>query len=259
MTHIDAVILGIVEGITEFLPISSTFHLELVTRMLGIVETDFVKSVLLIMQLGAIASLFFVFPRKFMLSWKLLCRVCIGFIPTGIIGFLLYKIIKQFFFGNMLLSICVFILGGVLFLFLESTKRKRLSVSHIKKIEDISIKEWLYIGIVQAFAAIPGVSRSGAIISWGLFRGIPREVIIESAFLLAVPTMLVASLYDVHKNGITFSGSDWSVVLTTLIVSFVSAFIVSKWLLSYISKHDFKIFGWYRIILGIILLVFFFI
>lgn len=259
MTIIQAIILGIVEGVTEFLPISSTFHLELVTHMLGIIETDFVKSVLLIMQLGAIASLFFAFPRKFMLSWKLLCRVCIGFIPTGIIGFLLYKIIKQFFFGNMLLSICVFILGGVLFLFLENTQRKIGSVSHIKKIEDISIKEWLYIGIVQAFAAIPGVSRSGAIISWGLFRGIPREVIVESAFLLAVPTMLVASLYDVYKNGITFSGNNWSIVVITLLVSFASAFVVSKWLLQYVSKHDFRIFGWYRIIFGVILLVLFFI
>ena len=258
MEMIHAVFLGFVEGITEFLPISSTAHLEITSQILKLSQTEFLKTFIIAIQLGAIAALLFVFPKRIFVTPKLWIKVAAGFIPTGIIGFILYKVIKNYFLGNMLLLAVMLVIGGLLFILLESTFMKKKRAMKPWTLDSLPIGEWVKLGIVQSLAVIPGVSRSGAIVSYGLARGIEREVIVESAFLLAFPTMFAATVYDIYKNGFSITSDQWIFVGVASLVAFISAFVAAKWLLRYVAKHDFTVFGWYRIILGLILIFWFY-
>lgn len=254
MDIVHASILGLVEGITEFLPISSTAHLEITSQILKLPQTEFLKTFTIAIQLGAIAALLFVFPKRIFVTPKLWVRVLSGFIPTGIIGFILYKIIKKYFLGNIVLVAIMLVFGGLLFLLLESTLMKKKRMVKPWTLDSLPIGEWVKLGVVQSLAVVPGVSRSGAIISYGLARGIERAVIVESAFLLAFPTMFAATVYDIYKNGFSFTSDQWVLVGVASLVAFISAFIAAKWLLQYVAKHDFTIFAWYRILLGFVLI-----
>lgn len=260
MNFIHVVILGIVEGITEFLPISSTAHLEFVSHILRIAQTDFVKSFIIAIQLGAILAVVIVYWRKLFQSFKAWKNIIIGFIPTGIIGFILYKLIKQFLIGNVWIAAVVLIIGGIIILVFEKSFAKKSRDSYsIRSIEDLSIVEMLKLGVIQAIAVVPGVSRSGALIIGGMGMGIPRPVIIETAFLLAIPTMAAATGYDLLKTGISFSGHERAMILVGALVSCVVGYMAVKWLIGFVTKSDFKIFGWYRIIAGIAFLIIFFV
>jgi len=257
MSIIHIIILGIVEGITEFLPISSTAHLEITQQLLAIPTTDFIKSFNIAIQLGAIMAVILLYAKKILSSSKYFINICIAFIPTGVIGLFLYKVIKSFLLGNIILASCMLLIGGVIIIIFEAREKKNPKVISSKTIELLSIRELLILGAVQALAVVPGVSRSGAVIIGGRILGLSNVVITEFSFLLAIPTMLAATLYDLVKSGFSFSVNDWETIGLGFIVSFITAILVVKWLIKYVQNHSFAVFGWYRIALGATLLIFF--
>lgn len=256
MSIIHIIILSIVEGITEFLPISSTAHIDIVRVLLGIQSTDFIKSFEIIIQLGAICAVVVLYWKKVFKSFVYIRNVIIAFIPTGIMGFLLYKIIKTFLISNTIISAVMLILGGIIIIIFERKYTKEINSQEIS-IENLPIKKLLALGVAQSFAVVPGVSRSGAVIIGGRALGLPKNLITEFSFVLAVPTMLAAVLYDILKSGLSFSGSEWGDIALGFVLSFIVALILIKWLLSYIKRHSFENFGWYRIVIGAIIIIFF--
>ncbi len=249
MNIIDVVILSIIEGVTEFLPISSTGHLILASKLLEIEQDSFLTSFQIIIQLGAILAVLFLFWRKF-LDVKLLAKLFIAFLPTGIFGLLLYKFIKNLFHPNTVAY--MLIIGGILFIVLELfLKDKKTKVNSI---ESISYKNAFFIGCFQCLAMIPGTSRSGATIFGGLLLKLDRKVATEFSFLLAVPTMFIASGYDIYKNIDTFSTQNISFILFGMVSTFIFAIFAIKILLKFISNFSYISFGIYRIIVGIIFL-----
>jgi undecaprenyl-diphosphatase len=252
MTTLHAIILGIIEGIAEFLPISSTGHLILVSHIMGIPNTDALKSFEIAIQLGAILAVFLIYFKKF-IDIEILKKLFVAFLPTGVLGFTLYKLIKGYLIGNPYIVVATLFIGGVVMLIVESWyKKNSKEKTGLRSIKDLSYSDVIKLGLFQSIAMIPGVSRSGSTIIGGLAMGIPRSLLAEFTFLLAVPTMAVATLYDILKNYEIFSKNDISAIAVGFTTSFVVAMFVVKWLLSYIKKHDFTIFAWYRIALSIV-------
>ena len=257
MTIVHSVILGIVEGVTEFLPISSTAHMDLTRFLMGMPADSFIKSFEIIIQLGAILAVFILYFKKIFSSWRYFLNIVIAFIPTGIIGFLLYKIIKSFLLGNVSIEIGALLIGGIIILLFETHIEKNgIQNTEQNRVEDLTIKQLLILGTTQALAVIPGVSRSGAVIVCGRALKLNRKLIVEFSFLLAIPTMFSATLYDIYKSGLALKGSQWGIIGIGFIVSFIIALIVIKWLLNYIRRHDFNIFGWYRILIAVLMILF---
>ncbi|MBI3337128.1 MAG: undecaprenyl-diphosphate phosphatase [Candidatus Staskawiczbacteria bacterium] len=267
MTIVQALILGIIEGITEFLPISSTGHLILTSKLLGVADSDFTKSFEIAIQFGAILSVVVLFKNfyKNKDNWK---KVFTAFIPTAIIGFLLYRIIKEFLLSNALIVVWSLFLGGIALIVFELWY-KRIPFGSAQgetaiAVSDISYKKSFLTGVFQSLAIIPGVSRSGATIIGGLFMGISRQAIVEFSFLLAVPTMAAATGYDLFKSAGSFfpplGGTPPEAVafnpFLLLAVGFFTSFFVAmlsiKWLLYFIKNHTFIFFGVYRIIAALI-------
>ena len=247
MSILHSIILGIVEGITEFLPISSTAHLILTSNMLQIEESDFLKSFEIIIQTGAILAVI-VFYFKKLLDLQVIKRLIVGFIPTGIIGLTVYKIVKEYFLGNTTIVLSSLVIGGVIMILMEKFYFK----SHVTKeidVRNISYSKCLMIGLFQAIAVVPGVSRSAATIIGGMALGISRKTIVEFSFLLAVPTIMAASILDIYKNFGSFQSEDFSALSIGFLASFISAIFAIKFLIAYVRKHDFVMFGVYRIAL----------
>jgi undecaprenyl-diphosphatase len=255
MTWLHVLILGAIEGFTEFLPISSTAHLVLATKVLGIIETDFVKSFIIAIQLGAILGIVVLYFKRFLTDWQTNKKIIVAFIPTAVIGFVLYKLIKGFFLGNYFGIALTLLLGGIALIWFEKT-RKELPLDE-PGIEAITYKQAFIIGCAQSLAVIPGVSRAGATIVGGMLLGISRRTIVEFSFLLAVPTMIASTGYDLLKTGAAFSGNEWQLLLGGSIASFIFAIVGIKFLLSYVQKKSFVGFGWYRILAGALFLLFF--
>lgn len=259
MTIIDAVILGIVEGITEFLPISSTAHLILTTKFLKITQNDFIKVFEVFIQSGAILSVIFIYFSFIKKNFWLLKYLLISFLPTALVGFLFHKIIKNVFFELIYLIVFSLFFVGLLFIILEkflfNKKRKFLFL------KDINFLKAFLIGIVQSLAVIPGVSRSGAVILGMMVMGFNRKDAALYSFLLAVPTIFSASFYDLYKQReLFFNNLNYFYLLFLgFFVSFVFAYISVKWLIDYLKKNDLVIFGIYRILLAIIILIILFI
>lgn len=247
-----AIILGIVEGISEFLPISSTAHLILTSDILKIEETDFLKSFEIIIQSGAIFAVIVYYFKK-LLDFEVIKRLIVGFIPTGIIGLSVYKIVKEYFLGNISVVLCSLIIGGILMILIEKFYFKKIKIEDCD-VKNISYVKCLLIGLFQSIAVIPGVSRSAATIIGGMALGISRKTIVEFSFLLAVPTIMAASILDFYKNFDIFRAEDFSVLGIGFIASFISAIFAIKFLLSYVRRHDFTMFGIYRIALVIFFL-----
>jgi undecaprenyl-diphosphatase len=259
MTILHSFILGLLEGVAEFLPISSTGHLILASYLLHIPDTDSLKSFEIAIQLGAIGAVFLLYWKKFFNINNLL-KLFVAFLPTGILGLTLYKLIKSYLLGNTLIVVLSLFIGGVLMLLVENWYSKKNIQASLKELslEDISYTQAIKLGLFQSIAMIPGVSRSGATIVGGLLLGVPRALLAEFTFLLAVPTMAAATGYDILKNYSLFSKSDISNIEVGTFVAFVTALFVVKWLLSYIKKHDFRIFAYYRIVLSIVFAILFF-
>ena len=247
MDILNAVIFGIVEGITEFLPVSSTGHLVLTARILGMSQTNFLKSFEIVIQFGAIMSVVFLYWKQLIVNFEVLKRIIMAFIPTAILGFVFYKIIKKFLLGNNEVVLWSLFLGGIFLIVFELLHREKEEV--IEEISRISYKNSVLIGIFQSIAMIPGVSRSAATIIGGLALGLRRKTIVEFSFLLAIPTMLAATCLDLIKNTSTFSSDQFIFLLIGFLASFIMALIGIKFLLHFIRNHNFIIFGIYRIVL----------
>jgi undecaprenyl-diphosphatase len=257
MNIIHAIILGAVEGITEFLPISSTGHMILASKLLGLQPTDFLKTFEIFIQLGAILAVVALYFKRLITSMDTIKKVVIAFIPTAIIGLIFHDFVKKYLLASSLVVSISLIVGGVLIIWFERWNDKRKIGVSIKQNEniDISYLQAFKIGLYQSIAMIPGVSRSAATIIGGQISGVHRVTIVEFSFFLAIPTMFAASVLDLYK-GIGDIGSN-EVML--LIVGFVTAFIVAiiaiKGFLSYIQKHNFVGFAVYRIIIGVLFLI----
>ena len=222
MTLMQAIILGIVEGITEFLPISSTGHLILTSRLLGLSQTDFQKSFEIAIQLGAIASVIVLYWRRF-LELAVVSRVLVAFLPTGLIGFALYRIVKTYLFDSDVVVLWALGLGGVALIVFELLHRE--GDDAVADVSSISYAKAFLIGVFQSLSMVPGVSRAGATILGGLFLGLSRTTIVEFSFLLAVPTMLAATGYDLFRNASSFAPEQFGVLAAGLIASFVVALL----------------------------------
>jgi len=253
ISYFQSVIYGVVEGITEFLPVSSTGHLILTSKILHIGQSDFVKSFEIAIQLGAILSVIVLYYKNIFSNWKIIKKVIIAFIPTAILGFLLYKIVKKYLLGNTEVVLWSLLIGGIVIILFELFLKEQ--ESHKEKIEDFSLVECLTLGLFQSIAMIPGVSRSAATIIGGLTLGLKRKTIVEFSFLLAVPTMLAATGYDIIKNSGSFLSNQLEVMTLGFTVSFVVAIFSIKFLINFIQKHTFISFGIYRIILALIFLL----
>jgi undecaprenyl-diphosphatase len=247
MTYLDAIILGIIEGVTEFLPVSSTGHLILVSYLLGIPDSDFLKSFEIIIQLGAIGAVVFLYWRSFCslsVIWRLLC----SFIPTAVIGFTLYSVVKGYLLGNPMIVVIALAVGGVVLILFEYFHKENETLE--QSITDITYTQAFYIGLFQSLALVPGVSRSAATIIGGLSLGLKRITIIEYSFLLAVPTMAAATGYDILKNYHLFSAETIPLLALGFLTAFLVALVVMKFLLKYLKQHSFVAFGVYRIVVA---------
>lgn len=248
MDLLRAFILGVVEGLTEFLPVSSTGHLILASKLLGVSQDSFTKSFEIAIQLGAILAVVYLYFERLTTDFEALKRVIIAFIPTGLIGFLLYKVVKNFLLGNDMVVVASLILGGLVLLFID---RVMVGFVKIDDVKNLSYVKAMVIGLFQSIAMIPGVSRSASTIIGGMFVGLTRKSATEFSFLLAIPTMVTATFYDLYKSAGSFSLSNWQALIVGFVTSFVTAFFAVKWFISYVSNNNFVPFGVYRIILGI--------
>mgnify|MGYP000405294863 FL=1 len=254
MTIIDAIILGFVEGLTEFLPISSTGHLIVISSFLGLEQTNAHKTFEVAIQLGSILAVLFLFAKRLLVDKMLWVKIIIAFLPTAIFGFLFYKTIKSLF-GMESVAIML-IIGGFIFLIVEYFRRNH-DDSKDKTIDELSIKEALTIGLFQSLSMVPGTSRSGATMIGGLFAGLSRKSAAEFSFLLAIPTMFVATFYDLYKNRNEMIIDDYSLLAVGFVTAFVVAFFTVKAVMNFLTTHTFIVFGIYRIIFGILLLIIF--
>lgn len=253
MNLINVLILSVVEGITEFLPISSTGHLILASKILGIAETDFVKTFEIVIQLGAIMAIVVLYTKKF-LNINMLKKLFVAFLPTAIVGFTLYPVIKGFLLGSSSVTLNALFFGGVALIGIEwFLKRKR---NETRNPGNITYRQALLIGTFQSLSIIPGVSRAAATIIGGLTSGLDRQTATEFSFLLAVPTMIAASALDIYKSREVIAQGGYLTLLTGTVLSFIFAMLAVKFLLNFIKKHDFTAFGIYRIILAILFWIF---
>jgi undecaprenyl-diphosphatase len=253
MVLAQAIVMAIVEGVTEFLPISSTGHLILTAKLMAIPQTEFVKSFEIVIQLGAIAAVLIMYARKVLAKLGLVKPILIAFIPTGVLGLIFYKIVKTYLLGNSGVVVWALLLGGIFMIWYE---RKIKNTEGKLKIEDLDYKKSLKIGLIQSVSMIPGVSRAMATIFGGMGAGLSREEATEFSFLLAIPTMAAATGLDLLKSGWTFTPSEWWLLISGFMGAFISAWVVVRWLVGYVQKHDFTSFGIYRIILALAFLIF---
>ena len=259
MNIFHAVILGVVEGITEFLPISSTFHLIFTSRLLGVGQNDFTKLFEVFIQSGAILSVALLYITDVVKSKELIKKVIISFIPTALTGFILYKFIKNTLFENQILMIGIFAAVGVVFILVETMiRKKRMQLK--KETQDISYKEALLIGLIQSLAIIPGVSRAGAVIISMILLKYRREEAAYYSFLLSIPTIFAASFFDLYKmrHLVSNYSNNWILLAVGFITAFVSSYFVVIWLIDYLKKNSLTNFGYYRFAVAIILLLTFF-
>ncbi|OCR95510.1 UDP pyrophosphate phosphatase [Campylobacter fetus subsp. testudinum] len=257
MDFLNAIILGIVEGLTEFLPVSSTGHMILSAKLLGLEQTSVLKCFEVVIQLGSILAVVFMFFDRLKEDFNLWIKLMVGFVPTAIIGFLAYKHIKALFEPSTVAY--MLIIGGIVFIVVELWHKKINYEGDTKTLHEVSFKQAFIIGLSQCFAMVPGTSRSGSTIITGLLCGLSREVAARFSFLLAIPTMFAATAYDTYKNVDIFVqnvNAMWMFLLGGFI-AFVVAFVVIKLFLKFVSKFSYISFGIYRIVLGSVFLIYF--
>lgn len=246
MNIVTATILAIIEGITEFLPISSTGHLILASHLLQLNQTEFVKSFEIIIQLGAILAVVFLYFKKLISDFKLWINVLIAFIPSTVFGFLLYGYIKNYLIGNTLVVVWSLLIGGAAMIMFEKFFNK-------SERKELQTKDYLLVGLFQVFSMIPGVSRAFATILGAMTVGMDRKRATEFSFFLAIPTMFGASALDLVKTDLSvWTSSNTLMLAVGFIGSFITALITIKWLISFVQRNNFVYFGIYRIILALI-------
>lgn len=253
MTLFQSIIIAIVEGLTEFLPISSTGHMILVSAAMGIHEDEFVKTFEVFIQLGAILAIALMYIKRFFKSIDIYLKLFAAFLPTAIVGLLAYPYIKAYLFNPVVVSVSL-ILGGVVLILID--KKVIAQKSDLAEVEDMSYKNAFFIGLCQCLSMVPGTSRAAATIIGGVFNGLDKKQATEFSFLLAVPTMMAAGGYDLLKSELTFTEGQLLMLGVGFVVAFIAAWIAVKLFLKYVSNHGFTAFGWYRIALGILFLIF---
>ena len=249
-----ALILGVVEGLTEFLPVSSTGHLILAGDLLGF-SGEKAKVFELVIQTGAMLAVVWEFRMRF---WRMLTglatdraaqrfalNLLIAFLPAAVLGLAFGKVIKTHLFHAVPVALA-FVIGGFIILWVEKRQRKTV----VESVDDMSWRDALKVGIAQAFALIPGTSRSGATIIGGMLFGLSRRAATEFSFFLAVPTLVAAGAYDFWKNRALFDSSDLGMFVVGSVVAFLSALVCVRWLIRYVANHNFTPFAWYRVAFG---------
>ena len=252
VTTIEAIILGIVEGLSEFLPISSTGHLILASALMKLKQSEAHKVFEVTIQLGAMLAVVQIYRKQLVTRIELLKKVCFAFLPTGVLGYLLYKLVKSFFLPSLVSY--MLIAGGIAFILIELWMKDRPATA--SSLDELTYRQAFSIGVIQSLSMIPGVSRSGATIMGGLLVGVNRKDAAEFSFLLALPTMLAATCFDIYKNYAVFNLGDWQNIIIGFITSFIFAIIGIKALLKIITNHTFIPFGIYRIAVGVVFLLF---
>jgi undecaprenyl-diphosphatase len=245
MTVFQAFLLGIIEGVTEFLPVSSTAHLVLAADAMKLTGSEFLKSFEIIIQLGAILSVVVLYWRRF-LNWEIIKKLVVAFIPTGVVGLTVYKAVKAML-GSVNVVLAALVVGGIVLILFE---RFREETDDDPDMKEITYRRALLIGLFQAIAIVPGVSRSAATIVGGSLIGVSKRTIVEFSFLLAVPTMAAASALELLKGYSALVGH-FPTLAVGFVVSFVTAIIAIKSFLAFVKKRDFKAFGVYRIVLAV--------
>ncbi len=257
--YLKAVILGIVEGLTEFLPISSTGHLIIAGQLLGYTGEK-AKVFEMVIQSGAMLAVVWEYRARFTrvllglfddpVAQRFALNLVVAFIPAAVLGLAFGSMIKRHLFHAIPVALA-FIAGGVIILWVERSPRR----ATVEDVDQMTWKDALKVGFAQAVALIPGTSRSGATIIGGMLFGLSRRVATEFSFFLAVPTLMAAGAYDFYRHRALFDASDIGVFSVGFFVSFVSAFLCVRWLIRYISRNDFTLFAWYRIAFGAIVLL----
>ncbi|MEQ1774220.1 MAG: undecaprenyl-diphosphate phosphatase [Burkholderiales bacterium] len=263
-SYLIAVILGIVEGLTEFLPISSTGHLILAGDLLGF-HDEKAKVFEIAIQTGAMLAIVWEYRRRFLgvamgafsdrAAQRFIINLIVAFIPAAVLGLAFGSLIKQHLFFAVPVALA-FIIGGVIILWVEKSRGRgqTVRVDRVTSVDDMTWQDALKVGIAQTFALIPGTSRSGATIIGGMLFGLSRKVATEFSFFLAVPTLVAAGAYSLLKHRALLSSADIGFFAAGFITAFISAFICVRWLLRYIATHDFTVFAWYRIAFGLLVL-----
>lgn len=258
---LQSVILGLVEGLTEFLPISSTGHLIIAGDLLSYTGEQ-AKTFEIVIQLGAILAVCWHYRRRLLdvvanlstqeQSRRFVLNLLIGVIPSACVGLLLHKLIKAYLFTPVVVALAL-ISGGLVILLVERRQRP----PRIQEVDDMTWLDALKLGVAQVFSLIPGTSRSGATIIGGLLTGLSRRTATEFSFFLAIPTMFLATGYDVYKSWQHLAGQDMAFFSVGFVTAFFSALLAIKGLIRYVAHHDFRAFAWYRIIFGAIALYYF--
>lgn len=253
MSTLQAIILAIIEGITEFLPVSSTGHMILASSVMKLSDAEFAKTYEIVIQLGAILAVLALYYKRFLVSTDIYIKLAVAFVPTGVVGFFAYKIIKTLLFNPVTVSVSL-IVGGVILIVLDKwTENKK---SQYVAIEDISLASAFKIGLFQCLSMIPGVSRAAATIFGGIFAGFDRKQAAEFSFLLAIPTMFAATGLDLIKSKDNIHNDDITVLLVGSVVAFIVAIIAVKGFIAFLTRYGFKHFGYYRIVLGVLFLTY---
>lgn len=250
MTVFEAIVLAIVEGITEFLPISSTGHMIIVSSILGIPSSDFVKMFTVNIQFGAILSVVVLYWKRFFTSFDFYLKLLVAFIPAAVIGFLFGDAIDALL-ENVIVVALALLIGGIILLFVDKWFVEKQNE------QEISFPKAFFIGFFQCLALVPGVSRSASTIIGGMANGLSRKQAAEFSFFLAVPTMFAATAYKLLKNYKSIGAEDIQLLAIGNAVAFVVAMLAIKFFISVLSKYGFKVFGWYRIAVGSIILILF--
>ncbi len=257
MSYLQAIILAIIEGITEFLPVSSTGHMIIGSSVMGIAQHDFTKMFTIAIQFGAILSVFVIYWKRFFQSVDFYLKLIVAFIPAAVLGKLLNEYIDSLLENVIAVAISLFV-GGIILLFVDKWFQKNENSVEETKVDYLTAFK---IGLFQCIAMIPGVSRSAATIIGGLSQHLNRKAAAEFSFFLAVPTMLAATVYKMYKYykvGGGFSADDINVLIVGNVVAFIVAILAIRSFIAYLSKYGFKIFGYYRIALGLLIIVLYF-
>ena len=255
MSFLEAFFIALVEGITEFLPVSSTGHMMIATALMGMKVTPFVKLFTICIQLGAILSVVVIYFKRFFKSVNFYLKLIVAFIPAAVAGLLLGDYIDAALENVFGVAVALF-LGGIILLFVD----KWFKENNLDEEKDISYGKAFKIGLFQCIALFPGISRSGATIVGGMTQKLTRKNAAEFSFFLAVPTMFAATakkLLDFYKEGLQLNSNEISLLIFGNVVAFVVAILAIKFFISLLNKNGFKIFGWYRIIVGLILIILF--
>lgn len=251
MTYLHSILLGIIEGITEFLPISSTGHMVITSSVMGIPQNDFAKAFDVIIQFGAILSVLVLYWKRFLPDWNFYKKLFVAFLPTAIIGFALKNVVDQLLESVQIVAWSL-ILGGCILVWSDKIFAHLTAVG--RKTRDLTYKDCVKLGLFQSIAMIPGVSRSGATIMGGLSLGLQKKEAAEFSFFLAVPTMAAATLYKLFKIYKTIQPEQIGILAMGTFVSFIVAMLAIKFFMGIVTQYGFRGFGYYRIVLGLVIL-----